>query len=58
VRRESGQFSFESVPTSQLDFEAANKTLSNLGKVALPAVLAFAKEDIQLPPEVQTRTFT
>ena len=46
------------VPTSQLDFEAANKTLSNLGKVALPAVLAFAKEKgIQLPPEVQDPNF-
>ncbi len=46
------------VPAAQVDFEAADTTLSNLGKAALPGILAQAKtRGITLPPEVDDPNF-
>ena len=46
------------VPQSQLDWEAADKTLSNLGKAALPGLIATAKKKgMALPPEVDDPDF-
>lgn len=46
------------VPASQLDWEAADATLSNLGKAALPGLLEVAKKKgFALPPEVDDPNF-
>ena len=46
------------VPQTQIDWQAADKTLSNLGRAALPGVLAWAKQKgIALPPEVDDPNF-
>lgn len=46
------------VPQSQLDWEIADRTMSNLGKAAIPGLLAVAKEKgIDLPSEVHDPNF-
>ena len=46
------------VPQTQLDWEVADKTMSNLGKAALPGILAMAKKmGLELPPEVNDPNF-
>lgn len=59
--RDPGEWTVPSanpVPQWQIDWGAADKTLSNLGKAALPGILAMAKsKGVQLPPEVDDPNF-
>ena len=46
------------VPPTQIDWESADKTMSNLGKAALPGIIASAKaKGLPLPPEVEEPDF-
>ena len=46
------------VPPTQIDWESADKTMSNLGKAVLPGIIASAKaKGLPLPPEVEDPDF-
>ena len=46
------------VPPTLIDWEAGDKTLSNLGKAVLPGIIATAKaKGLALPPEVEDPNF-